>query len=91
VSPDLSLAKIYLSLMMTNDKEASLELIRDNTSQLRKMLGDRIRKQARIIPELAFFLDDSVDYAMHMESIFSKIEIPKEDPSDNKDQITDKK
>jgi len=79
VSPDLGLAKIYLSLMMTNDKEESLELIRAQTKPLRKLLGDRIRKQARIIPELAFFLDDSIDYAMHIESIMSKIDIPKED------------
>ncbi|MCU0428473.1 MAG: ribosome-binding factor A [Cytophagaceae bacterium] len=85
VSPDLGLAKIYLSLMMTNDKDASLELIRSQTKPLRKLLGDKIRKQARIIPELAFFLDDSVDYAMHIESIMSKLDIPK-DAEEGKDK-----
>jgi ribosome-binding factor A len=76
VSPDLSVAKVYLSFMGVNDKEKTLELIRKHTKPIRKMLGEKIRKQVRIIPELIFYVDDSVDYATKINELFSKIDIP---------------
>jgi len=79
MSPDLSVAKLFLSIMMTNDKAAVLKEIQVQTKVLRKELGDRIRKQVRIIPEIIFYLDDNVDYANHMNDVMSKITIPKKE------------
>ncbi|HWZ22821.1 MAG TPA: 30S ribosome-binding factor RbfA [Cytophagaceae bacterium] len=79
VSPDLGIAKVYLSFMLVEDKKAMLDMIIKQTKPIRKMLGNRIGKQARIIPALMFYIDDSVDYANRMNEIFSKIVIPKEE------------
>lgn len=79
MSPDLSVAKLYLSIMLREDKKVILKEIQTQTKVLRKLLGDRIRKQVRIIPEIIFYLDDNVDYANHMDDVMSKIEIPKKE------------
>jgi len=79
MSPDLSVSKLYLSIMMAPDKKAMLKEIQVHTKELRKHLGDRIRKQVRIIPEIIFYLDDNVDYANHMDDVMSKITIPKKE------------
>jgi ribosome-binding factor A len=78
MSPDLGIAKVYLSFMMVDDKKAMLDSIIKQTKPIRKMLGNRISKQARVIPALMFFIDDSVDYANKMNELFAKIVIPKE-------------
>jgi ribosome-binding factor A len=76
VSPDLGVAKIFLSLMLAKDKNALLEKVNENRKAIRKMLGDKIRNQARIIPELIFYIDDNVEYAAKMEELFNKIPKP---------------
>lgn len=83
VSPDLSVAKIYLSLMLTNDKNATLNLIRENVKPIRQALGTRIRNVARIVPELVFYLDDSADYSIKMDNIINSLHTP---PSDSAHQ-----
>jgi ribosome-binding factor A len=72
VSPDLSIAKIYVSLFPVKDKDKLLKNIREQTSKLRGILGTRIRQQARVVPELVFFLDDSIDYAEHIDKLLKK-------------------
>lgn len=79
MSPDLSVAKLYLSIMLREDKKVILKEIQTQSKVLRKSLGERIRKQVRIIPEIIFYLDDNVDYANHMDDVMSKIEIPKKE------------
>ncbi len=79
MSPDLSVAKLYLSIMMAADKKGMLKEIQAQSKELRKLLGERIRKQVRIIPEIVFYLDDNVDYANHMDDVMSKITIPKKE------------
>jgi len=79
MSPDLSVAKLYLSIMLREDKKVILKEIQVQSKVLRKLLGERIRKQVRIIPEIIFYLDDNVDYANHMDDVISKIEIPKKE------------
>ncbi|MDP4280676.1 MAG: 30S ribosome-binding factor RbfA [Bacteroidota bacterium] len=69
VTKDLSLAKIYLSLFSTADKNVLLEKIRTNTREIRRELGNRVKHQLRIIPELQFFLDDSLDYIDNIENL----------------------
>jgi ribosome-binding factor A len=84
MSPDLSVAKVYLSFLMVNDMPAMLEKIKAQAKAVRKLLGGRIGKQVRIIPEVIFYLDDNADYAAKMDDIFNKIDIPPAPPEDEK-------
>lgn len=72
VSKDLSVAKIYLSIFPADGTEEILKLIRQLKPQLRGMLGNKIGKQIRIIPELDFFIDDSLDYIEKLDHILKK-------------------
>ena len=76
VSPDLGVAKIYLSMMLAKDKQALLEKITSRKSEIRKALGDRIRNQARIIPELVFYVDEVEEKAQRIEDIIKNLNIP---------------
>ncbi|NOY50768.1 MAG: 30S ribosome-binding factor RbfA [Chlorobi bacterium] len=72
ISPDLSLAKVYLSLFASKDKEAALRNIRKHTSEIRGKLGNKIRHQLRIVPNLAFFIDDSLDYIENIDNLLKE-------------------
>ncbi|HUW06746.1 MAG TPA: 30S ribosome-binding factor RbfA [Williamwhitmania sp.] len=72
VSPDLSFAKTFLSIFPSNDKDATLALIRTHTKQIRHELGKRVKNQLRIVPELAFFIDDSLDYIENIENLLKE-------------------
>ncbi|HEU4717735.1 MAG TPA: 30S ribosome-binding factor RbfA [Bacteroidia bacterium] len=72
MTPDMGIARVYVSLFPVNDKEKLLENIRSHTGELRRSLGNRIRHQVRIIPELVFFIDDSLDYAERIEELLKK-------------------
>ena len=69
VSADLSVAKVYFSIFPTAGTEAILASIEENSSRIRFMLGKRVGKQLRIIPELKFFIDDSLDYAEKIDNL----------------------
>lgn len=73
VSPDLSFAKTYLSIFGAPNKEATLENIRSQAREIRHQLGLRTRKHLRIVPEVAFFPDDSAEYADKIDQLFIKI------------------
>ncbi|GMQ29992.1 30S ribosome-binding factor RbfA [Algoriphagus confluentis] len=75
VSPDLGFAKVNLSFLLA-DKDQAFDLINDHKKEIRHHLGKRIGKSVRIIPELAFFPDDSASYAQHMDKIISGLNIP---------------
>ena len=79
MSPDLGVAKIYLSPFKLKDHQAFLQTMNDHKKEIRNLLGKSIRHQVRKIPELIFYIDDSLDYSEKMESIFSKLDIPPED------------
>lgn len=72
VSPDLSVAKAYLSIFPPEKSKELLEAIRTNTKAIRYDLGQRIRLQVRKIPELSFFIDDSLDYIEHIDQLLQK-------------------
>lgn len=72
VSPDLSSAKIYVSIMGAKDRDAVFKLIKDQSNVIRRKLGNIIAKQLRIVPELMFYIDDSLDYAMKIEELLKK-------------------
>lgn len=69
ISPDLSIARVYISVFGTEDKEALLSKMNQQSYAIRKKLGERIRNQMRKVPELKFFLDDSVDYSQQIEDL----------------------
>lgn len=64
ITPDLSIARIYVSIMVIGEgsPDSIMALIRANTSDLRRRLGMREGKQLRIIPQLEFYIDDTLDY-----------------------------
>lgn len=72
VTPDLALAKVYLSLFAVENKDDLLEQIRSHTREIRYKLGQRIGKQVRVVPELNFFLDDSLDYIENIERLLDE-------------------
>lgn len=72
VSPDLGYAKIYLSIFPEDKKEEVFELIQMNTNNFRFELGNKIRNQIRKIPEIEFFIDDSLDYADKIDQLLKK-------------------
>ncbi|HAN19049.1 MAG: ribosome-binding factor A [Bacteroidetes bacterium GWC2_33_15] len=72
VSPDLSVAKVYLSLFPVKEKEDFIKYVNTVESQVRFELGKRVRHQLRKIPELAFFVDDSLDYIENIDNLLNR-------------------
>ena len=69
VTKDLSQAKVYLSVFGVSDKEAGFKKIVKATKTIRRILSERVRHQLRVVPELLFFLDDSLDYIEHIDDL----------------------
>jgi ribosome-binding factor A len=89
VAPDLGVARIYLSLLLTNSGDAMLQEVRDHAKEIRLALAKRIRQQVRVVPDLVFFLDDSASYAAHMDQVLNDLNIPPAPASDDdKDSTT---
>jgi ribosome-binding factor A len=78
VSPDLSVAKVYISMMLEKDKAGILERINARKREIRKALGEKIGKQVRIIPELVFYIDEVEENAQRIEEIIKNLNIPPE-------------
>lgn len=72
ISPDMSCARVYLSVFPSERSEEIVKNINDNMKSIRFELGNRVRHQLRIIPELKFFVDDSLDYAAHIDELLKK-------------------
>ena len=73
VTPDISEAKIYLSVYNVQDKEAVIDRIRQNTHLLKKNLSHRVRKHIRRIPSLSFYNDDTLDEMYHLNKVFDEL------------------
>ncbi|HSH51928.1 MAG TPA: 30S ribosome-binding factor RbfA [Bacteroidales bacterium] len=69
VSPDLSIAKVYLSLFPVENKNEFIHYINDIENQIRFKLGKKVRHQLRKVPELKFFIDDSLDYIENIDKL----------------------
>ncbi len=69
MSPDLGLAKIYLSIFPSQDHSEGIDKIKSSSSEIRYQLGKRVGKQLRHVPELHFYLDDSFDYAEKINNL----------------------
>lgn len=72
VTPDLSIARAYISVYNTADKELIIKLIKENTKDIRFRLGQQVRNQLRVVPALEFFLDDTLDYIEHIDELLKK-------------------
>jgi ribosome-binding factor A len=72
VSPDLGTAKIYLSIFPSEKSSELIESIEKNKKTLRYDLAQTVRLQLRRIPELTFYLDDSLDYADNIDKLLKK-------------------
>lgn len=79
VSPDLAVAKVYLSFLNTSNTTLSVNTVNAHAGEIRYKLGSRIRHQARVVPTLTFFLDDTNEYVEHMDKIFDKISRERKD------------
>lgn len=82
VSPDLGVARIYISMMLAKDKQKTLETLNLHKKEIRKALGDKIAKQVRIIPELIFEIDEVEENAQRLEDLIKNLNIP---PSEDKE------
>jgi ribosome-binding factor A len=78
MSPDLSIAKVYLSIFNAENNEILLNELRAKSREIRYKLGEKIRNQVRVIPSIDFFIDDSMEYVSKMEKLFDAINKPKE-------------
>ncbi|MDD4847546.1 MAG: 30S ribosome-binding factor RbfA [Bacteroidales bacterium] len=72
ISSDLSMAKIYLSIYTTANKSEVLKSVQMQTKEIRFLLGNRIRHQLRIVPELQFFEDDTLDYIENIDKLLKQ-------------------
>jgi ribosome-binding factor A len=72
VSADLSIAKAYLSIFPSEKSKETLEAVRANSKSVRYELGQRVRLQLRKIPELSFFIDDSLDYLENIDALLKQ-------------------
>lgn len=88
VSPDLGFAKVYVSFLLTDPKK-TYELINDHKKEIRHHLAKRIGKSVRVIPEIAFFPDDSAVYAQYMDRVISDLNIPPAPPEEENEKDED--
>jgi ribosome-binding factor A len=72
MSSDLMLAKVYVSIFSPNGKENAFPLLNEHKKSIRLQLGQKIRNQVKAIPELAFFVDDSIEYANRIDELLKK-------------------
>ena len=79
MTPDLGLAKIYLSVQFIENKDELIQALNDNSPFLRGVLGKRIKRAVRIIPDLRFYEDDTLDEALKINQLIDKLNIPSED------------
>ncbi len=73
MTPDFNLAKIYLSIYNTDHKHGVILELEEHLTRLRQSLAARIRKQVRRIPDIAFFLDDTLDEMYRLNELFNRL------------------
>lgn len=71
VSPDLGVAKVYLSIFPIGESENPIEAIQAHSGKIRKDIGQKIRNQLRAIPEFIYYLDDSLDYIDNIDNLLN--------------------
>ncbi|MBE7173989.1 MAG: 30S ribosome-binding factor RbfA [Williamsia sp.] len=79
ITPDLFEARIYLSLFQVKDPQAAMKKIEERSWEIKRELVTRVKNQLRSMPQLVFYIDDTLDYVFKMEEVFRKINEEKED------------
>ena len=87
VTTDLSVAKVYLSVFPQDKAKGLLEAIKSNSQLIKHDLSQRVKLQLRKVPNLSFYIDDSLDYIEKIDSALSK----KENPIENRDLLEKRK
>ncbi len=72
VTKDMNLARIYVSLFLAKQKQEMIKIIQENAREIRFKLGIRIKNQLRVVPDLEFFLDDSLDYIENIDNLLKQ-------------------
>ena len=72
ISPDLSIAKVFVSIFPSDKQDQVMNILEDNKKAIRGELGRQVSSQLRIVPEIDFMLDTSLDYAQHIEELLRK-------------------
>ena len=85
VSPDLSVARIYLSMMLVKNPEELIDHINNHKKGIRGILGNQIGRQMRIVPEIYFVHDDLQEQATKLDELIDNLDIP---PEEDEDQST---
>jgi ribosome-binding factor A len=87
VSPDLSIASVYLSIWNTDNKQAVILMMDEEEARLKSAFGYRVRKHLRRVPDLAFYLDETLDEMYRVENLFERLhandQMPKEDSDED--------
>lgn len=73
VTPDLAIARVFLSFLNIKNAKADIASIKSHANAIRYKLGTRIRHDARVVPHLEFFIDDTNEYVEHMDKLFDEI------------------
>jgi len=73
ITPDLFDARIYLSFFQVNDAITALQMIKDKSFEIKKELTSRVRHQLRSMPQLSFYIDDTLDYVDKIDKLFKDI------------------
>ena len=76
MSPDLAIARVYISMMLIEDRKGLIDKIVARKSEIRKALGNKIGKQVRIVPDLLFFIDELPESASKIDKIIDDLDIP---------------
>lgn len=79
ITPDLLEARIYLSLFKVSDVEKTMQVFEDRKPEIKRELTSRVKHQLRRMPELRFYLDDTLDQVFKIEEIFKKLNEEKKD------------
>lgn len=72
VSPDIGVAKVFLSVFPSSKAEETLTIVTENAKTIRHELAQRVKQQFRIVPELIFYIDDSLDYIENIDRLLKK-------------------
>ncbi len=84
VSPDLGLVKIYLSFFPADAAVEKLAKLQEDKAIIKKILGNKMRHEVRVIPDIVFFIDDTYEEVKQMSSLIASLNIPKEDKEESK-------
>ncbi len=76
ITPDFSMARVYLSMLLADDKHALIDKINARKSEVRGKLGHRIGKQMRVVPDVSFILDELQEEATSLDNLIDSLNIP---------------